>query len=201
MSVDKIILRAFLSTLASIASMFAILLCVLLVFFPATMMDLTYSLGMESWSITQAKRAYERGDDIHYIARAVETAIEIEDFKQIEVCGLKMIADEDFSVYCAEKDGVADSSLGEYDDYIYGEIGVAKYNRGKKTEAVEFVFANTQETAFPRNNGIVAVFLTSLRVEDMETANLIKGKMDERLEKLSQADREYCEAILALISK
>ena len=201
MGVDKVILKAFLSTLAAIAAMFVILLGVLLMCFPATMMDLTYSLGMESWSITQAKRAYGRGEDIHYIAKAMETAIEIEDFKQIEVCGLKMIADEDFIVYCAEKDENSDSSFGEYDDYIYGEIGVAKYNRGKKTEAIEFVFANTQETAFPKNNAIVAVLLTSLRDGDMQTANLIKGKMEERLGKLSQADRAYCEELLGLISK
>ena len=76
---------------------------------------------------------------------ATETAIEIEDFQEIEVCGLKMISDEEFFTYCAEKDSA-------YVDYIYGEIGVAKYNRGKTEEAVEFVFANTSENAFPRNN-------------------------------------------------
>lgn len=194
MGVDKIILRAFLSTLAAIVSMFAILLCVLLTFFPSTMMDLTYSLGMESWSISQAKRAYGRSENIRYIATATETAIEIEDFKEIEVCGLKMISDEEFFTYCAEKDSA-------YVDYIYGEIGVAKYNLGKTEEAVEFVFANTSENAFPRNNAIVAVLLTSLRAEDTQTANLIKGRMNERLGKLSQADKAYCEGLLSLVSE
>ena len=43
MSVDKVIIRTFLSTLAAIALLFGIMLLALVAFFPSTMMELTYN--------------------------------------------------------------------------------------------------------------------------------------------------------------
>ena len=54
MSVDKVIIRTFLSTLAAIALLFGIMLLALVAFFPSTMMELTYNLGLDASSIRYA---------------------------------------------------------------------------------------------------------------------------------------------------
>lgn len=202
MSVDKIILRAFLSTLAAIGLLFIAMLGALLLLFPSTMMEFTYSLGMENSSIRNAQRAYERKSNIYYIAYATQTAIEIENYKKIDSCGMLMIEDDEFILYCQAKNEQQNTdNTGDYKQYICGQVCIAQYKRGKKQEAVEHAFAWVEENAFPKNNAIVAVLLTSLRSEDYETANLIKGKMNERLGSLSETDRAYCDEILALVSE
>ena len=52
MSVDKVILRAALSTLAAILILFAFMILSLTYIFPSTMMGITYDLGMDGASIT-----------------------------------------------------------------------------------------------------------------------------------------------------
>ena len=204
MSVDKIILRAILSTLAAIALLLVTMLCALLLFFPSTMMGITYSLGMENSSIRNAERAYERNGNIYYIARATQTAIEIEDYKKINSCGIQLVEDSEFTSYCEKKKEQQqekyEENIGDYEHYIYGQICVAKYNLGEKQDAVNCAFSWTPENVFPKNNAIIVVLLTSFWAEDNETVDLIKGKMNERLGNLSEADRAYCDQLLGLIA-
>lgn len=204
MSVDKIILRAFLSTLAALAVLFTAMLCALLLFFPSTMMEITYSLGMENSSIRNAERAYGKGGDIYYIAHATQTAIEIENYEKINSCGVRLVEDDEFASFCAKKKEEQQNyqeAIGDYEQYIYGQICVAKYNLDKKQEAVDCAFSWTETNAFPKNNAIVALLLASLRAEDAETVTLIKGKMNERRGNLSEADKAYYEQILGLIAE
>lgn len=200
MSVDKVILRAVLSTLAAIVLLFGFMFTVLVTVYPSTMMEFTYSLGMESSSIRHAERAYKRSDDIYYIAHATQTAIEIEDYEKIDDCGMKLIEDEDFADFCAEKNNTNGKEAGDYEQYIYGQVCVAKYRCGEKQAAVEYAFSFTEEGEFPNNNAVVAVLITSLRAEDGETVDLIEGKMNERAGTLSEGDKAYFDEILRLIT-
>ena len=83
MRADKVILRAFLSTLIAIAALMAFLLITLLCVYPSTMMEITYDLGMNQSSVRNATRAYNRTDDIYYIAYATDVAIESDDYKKL----------------------------------------------------------------------------------------------------------------------
>lgn len=200
MSVDKVILRAILSTLTAIVLLFAFMLGMLIALYPATMMELTYDLGMDESSIHFAERAYDWSDDEYFIAYGMEVAIGIKDSEMIDVCGEKLIADPEFDKYCAEQNArLPEEVTMTYDQYVYGQVCVAKYNNGQKTEAVERAFALTE--GFPKNNAVVAVLYTAMGDRDSETVNVIKEKM-QRMETQTFTENEqaYFNEVLALIN-
>ena len=195
MGVDKIILRAFFTTLASIAILFLFMLTALVCVYPQTMMKLTYNLGMEKASIWFAEISYDRSDNVYYIAYATEVAIGQQDYAKIDDCGEMLIKDEDFTSFCEDKTS-AEMELA-YEQYLYGQVCIAKYERANAAEAVDRAFALTGN-AFPKNNAVVAVLITALQKGDTETVELIKGKMIAMQDKVSEVDKTYFDAILAL---
>ena len=200
MGVDKVILRSILSTLAAIILLFAFMLGMLIGLYPSTMMEITYDLGMDSSSIGFAERAYDWSDDEYFMAYAMEVAIGMSDTEKIEVCGEKLIRDEDFASYCAKENerisnDLVDGSFQKYcvdnevefptdvtamgyEEYVYGQVCVAKYENGNKTGAVELAFENVAED-FPQYNAVVAVLYTALGDNDATTVSQIKGKMEQ----------------------
>ena len=197
MRVDKVILRAALSTLAAIAALLAVMILALCFVFPSTMMRITYDMGMDGASIRYAKRAYAYTSDVSFIAFATEVAIGLDDYAQIETCGEELIADENFNAHCAQKDALI-TSAGGYEQYVFGQVCVAKYRQGEKTEAIEKAFALVG-SGFPKNNAVAAVLLTALSQEDSVAVNAVKEKMNEMdAGAFSASDREYFDALLAL---
>ncbi len=154
MSVDKVILRACLSTLAAVGVLLVFMFATLCAVFPSTMMVIAYDMGMESSSIHFAERAYKDSDDIYYIAYATEVAIEDDNKEKIVSCGEKMIADSRFATYTQEE-----KSEG-YEQFIYGEICVAQYKNGDSEGALERAYESLQG-GFPKNNALVAVMMVA----------------------------------------
>ncbi len=169
---DKIILKAVLSTLAAIAALFLLLFSALAIFFPSTMMKFTYDLGMEDASLHFAERAYERSDEIYFVAFATEVAIVAEDFKEIDVYGEKFIKDKKFSEYCEEKDEAFNAQSGSYRRYVYGQICVAKYKKGKAEKAIARAVELNGGT-FVEGNPISAVLHVALQKQDKTTVQEI----------------------------
>ena len=198
MSVDKIILRAFLTTLASIALLFLFMLTALVCVYPQTMMKLTYNLGMEKASIWFAEISYDRSDNVYYIAYATEVAIGQQDYAKIDACGETLIKDEGFTSYCEDKNKESTADGIRYEQYLYGQVCIAKYERANATEAVNRAFGFIEETKFPDNNAVVAVLITALQKGDTETVELIKGKMIAMQNNVNEGDKAYFDAILAL---
>ncbi len=196
MRADKVVVRAILSTLLSIAVLFGFMILALCTLYPSTMMHITYDLGMDDASISNATRAYNRSDEIYYIAFATEVAIGADDHEQIDQCGERFIADERFSAYCEARDAEY-GVQGGYEQYIYGRVCMAKYQRGNKTQAIERAFAFVGN-AFPKNNAVAAVLLTALAAEDAESVAIIKGKMEEMKANVPEADYSYFEGLLRL---
>lgn len=192
MRVDKVILRAALSTLAAAVILFACMLGALSLFYPSTMMQITYDLGMDASAVHHATRAYKRLDEVSYIAFATEVSIGMGDHEKIRDCGWQFVADDGFGTYCQERNAdLPDGAVGTYEQYIYGQVCCAEYRVGDKTKAVEQAFGAIGNT-FPQNNAVVAVALVALRAEDETTVNLIKTKMRNEIEgNLSGADLEY----------
>lgn len=190
MGVDKVIFRAFISTLLAIVALIAFMIGALCLVFPSTMMEITYDLGMEKSSIHFAERAYKRSDDVYYIAYATEVAIERESADKIVEDGDKFIADDKFSVYCDDKGGI-------YEQYIYGQVVLAKYEKGDKSSAVATAFDAVKE-AFPENNAVVALAVTALRANDGETVLRIHSEMLKMQDSVADADKAYFNEILAL---
>lgn len=199
MSVDKVILRAALSTLAAILVLFAFMIFSLAYIFPSTMMNITYDLGMDGASISCAKRAYGRADEVYYIGFATEIAILSENFEEIDDCGSTLIEHDAFSAYCENKNGELGSGVnGSYEQYVYGQVSIAKYRLGKKTDAVETAFEGVG-SSFPKNNAVVALILTVNAENDGETLNRIQTKMNEMADGLSGEDKTYFDELKAVI--
>ncbi|MBQ7369331.1 MAG: hypothetical protein IJW60_06475 [Clostridia bacterium] len=197
MRIDKVILRAALSTLAAIAALLAAMTLALCFIFPSTMMRITYDLGMDGASIRYADRAYAYTGDVYFIAFATEVAIGEENDAQIELCGEKLIADEEFAAHCQKRNEQV-ASEGGYEQYVFGQVCLAKYRQGKKTEAIDKAFAFV-ESSFPKNNAIAAVLLTALSQGDDDTVQAVKTKMNEMdAGEFSETEKEYFETLLAL---
>lgn len=202
MRVDKVILKAFLSTLAAILLLFAFMFGVLAAAFPSTMMQLSYDFGKDASSIRYAERAYRWFDDTSYMVHALEVAIGSDNQEKIEQCGLIVVEDtEYFMQYCAEKDArLPDEISMTYEQYVYGKIAVAKYTQGKKDEAIEYAFS-TLQGGFPQSNAVVTVLYTAHGVGDYETKNLIKGKMEQlQADGFNDKDKAYFDSVLASMS-
>lgn len=199
MGVDKVILRAFLSTLAAILLLVAFLLVALIGLFPSTMMEITYDLGMEASSIKYAERAYDRGESIKFIAHATTVAIELDDYAKINACGERYITDDEFSDYCLEirED---ESAADAYRQYVQSQVCVAKYKSGEKSAAVTRAFELIGNT-FPEGNAVIAVLLQANSEQDVVTVNEIKGKMItlQSTGLLTENDEDTLQELLALI--
>ncbi len=175
MGVDKVILRSFLSTLAAIFLLLVFMVAALCAFFPSTMMNITYDLGMESSSIHFAERAYNGSEDIYYIAYATEVAIEEDKNDKILSCGKQFITDEGFDGYCALKGA-------NYEQFIYGQVYVAMYEQGDKANAVSLAYESLGG-GFPRGNALVAVLIAAFEQNDGATVTMIGEKLaDIRVE-------------------
>ena len=196
---DRLIIKSILTTLAAMGLLFIFMLVMLMSFFPSTMMEFTYKLGMDDASIHYAERSYGWGEDEYFMAYGMEVAIGMGNYEKIEDCGEKLIADADFASYCArENERLPEGVELTYDQYVYGQVCVAKYKQGDKEGAVERAFALTQ--GFPQNNAVVAVLYSSLAMKDEQTCSFIKTKMEQvTTETLSDTEKAYFETVLALI--
>lgn len=205
MQLDKVILKAVGSTLAAIFVLLVAMFAACTLFFPSTMMYLTYNLGMEESAVKFAERAYRQNGGVYYIACATEIAIGENDFAAIEKCGEKLIKDRNFKEYCARMDeATADDGdiLGSYAQYIYGHTYSAKYKNGKTGEALEAAFGVCQ-TGFPRNNAVVALTVVVLRAEDQTSAAEIERRLEtirtEQATALSGDDAAYLQSVIDLV--
>ena len=198
MRMDKVILRAVLSTLAAIGILIAFMVFALCFIFPSTMMYITYDLGMDGSSIRNARRAYKYSGNVEYIAFATEVSIGKDDNEYISECGKLFIADDEFMIYCQKRNETLPEGVeGYYEQYVYGQVAVAEYKLGNKSEAVDLAFDGVQNS-FPKNNAVVALLLTAFQNNDRETVLDIYREMDNIDERISAEEMAYFMEILAL---
>ena len=197
MRVDKVILRAALSTVAAILGLIVFAICALAVIYPSTMMEITYDLGMDKLSIANAKQAYKRSGEIYYAAFAMEVAISIDDYERIEACGELMTGDDEFVSYCKDKDEKMNlGDAGSYEQYIYGQICLAVYRQGDEEQAVDKAFAYL-DGSFPVNNALVTILVTAKVENDDTTVEYVETKMLEMQNGGTFSGNEYFNQTLA----
>jgi hypothetical protein len=202
MRVDKVILRAALSSFAAIATLIGIMIFVLVYLFPATMMNITYDMGFDNASIACAKRSYHRTDEIYYIAFATEVAIVAENAEQITACGKQLVGDngQAFQEYCQEQNGnLSQTVRGTYDQFIFGQICLAEYNLGDKEQAINDAFSYLNG-GFPLNNSVIALLFTAIEGNDSQTVQTITSKLSTLdSSAFSLQDGEYFQDCLTLL--
>ena len=195
MRVDRVILRAAVSTLVSILALFAFMLGALCLFFPSTMMGVTYDLGMNAASVDFAKTAFDRSHQIYYVAFATEVAVETGDNARVEECGSLLIEQDGFQEYCTQRDAEIQANIS-YKQYIYGQVSLAKYAL-QKTDAVTTAFSGLTENTFPKNNAVVALLVTAIQNGDTQTVTAIQTQMNEMANTLTGEDKAYFEEIMS----
>lgn len=210
MRIDKVILKAVLSTLLAIIVLCGVMVTALVFLYPSTLMEISYNVGMDSASAWFADCAYNQSDNIYYIGYATEVAIGAKnpDPEAIEKYGEKFIVDEQFPKYCAEMDELSAEAgiTGSYAQYIYGQVYTAKYRLGKKTEAVEAAFAVNRDS-FPRNNAVAAVLFAALddgSGGDIDTMKLLLEGMQElktQAADFPDEDLDYLNALIKLTAE
>ncbi len=197
MKMEKIVRDAVWKTLAAAAVLFALMLITLIAFFPVTMADMTYNLGMDKSSLSFSKRAYKSTKNIYHIGFAFDTAVRLDDEEEIIYCAEKLIDDKKFSTYCKDKTGNNPTS---YEQYVYGTLCIAVYEQDDKTAAVARAFEYT--VGFPRNNAVIGLAVHASIKNDTQTLGLIKEKLQVKLEEdtsLSIGETEYLTDFLGKI--
>jgi len=199
MRVDKIVLRAALSSLAAILVLFVFLALLLCVVYPSTVMELAYDMGMDSVSIRYAVRTYERTDDVYYLAYATEVAIGAEDKQKIESCGKRLVSDDGFDAFCKKKDENANGGIG-YSQFVKRTLCITQYELGKTSDAIATAMEATE--GFPANNAFAGLLLTAMKKGDRSTVEEMKVKMNEMSTgSFSNADKAYFESIIGALEK
>ena len=163
--VDRIIVRAVLSTLAAVTLLVALMFGVLALAFPQTMMDFTYSLGMDKACVKYSVTSYARFGAVEYIAKGADRALAAKLYDQADECLEYLITDEDFEEYCQKRNAVLSESMQatNYQAYYRRQLCVAKYRSGKTTEAVDRAWT-LMNGAFASGNPLVAV-LAEARID------------------------------------
>lgn len=204
MRLDKVILRAVLSTLAAIALLLLITVLSCVFFFPSTLMYLSYDLGMERSAVRYAERAYKLDGGAESIALAFEVSLDREDYVKVEKYGKKFLADDEFEKYCLQQD-IKNSGneylIGSYAQFVYGNTCAAIYRNGKTEEALAASFSST-ETEFSQGNASVRILLAALQNGDTQTATLIREDMlEKRANDAFAADFDYLDEMIALATR
>lgn len=212
LKVDKIILKTFLTAFLSALGMFVVMIAVLCLLFPSTMMQISYNMGLDGMSASFAKTAYDRSNDIYYIAYATEVAIGMDDENQIITYGEAFVKDNDFAKYCERKNANlpemdGHQATGSYEQYIYSQICISMYEKGN-TKAVDraFEFLGVSEgtsklTAFPRQNVVVALLVNAMVVGDAQTVSQIQEKIEQLPTELSAEDQAYYDEVMNFMQR
>ena len=208
MQMDKVILRAILSTLAAIGVLIAIMALVCAFLFPSTLMTLSYNLGMEKSAVRYAERAYKRDGGAYYVACAFEISVGEGKDADIEKFGEELIQNAEFLDYCKKIDEDAPETVtGSYAQYVYGNTYAAEYRNAKTAEekiaAFDKAFACVE--GFPQNNAVVKVLLSALRRGDLTSADYaLNGMLALRVNGaslLSDADKQTLDEIISLAQR
>ena len=199
MSTDKIILKTILNTLLAILILIVFMFGMLTAFFPSTMMGITYGFGMDGASIYFAERSYNTSRDIYFISYATEVAIGSDDYAKIESCGERFIADSGFDAYCAARNQEIGDVRGTYEQYVYVNVCLAKYETVGGAKAAESAIAWTE--GFAPNNPMAAVLFTALERQDEATVSILRTEMEARQATLSAADTEYFNGVYNLMNE
>lgn len=201
MRIDRVIIKAMLSTLMAIIVLCAVMFAALVFLFPSTMMGISYNVGLDDASAWFAGRAYKQQTRIYYIAYATEVAIGTGDPENIEKYGDLFIADDGFAEYCEQldRDESVENASGTYAQYIYGQVCAAKYRLNKKDEALELAFSVNRE-AFPPNNAVAAVLAASVGKNDGPVIEEILSRM-RRLKTEQETARTFSDDDLVYLGK
>ncbi len=103
MRMDKLIWKTVASTLIATLVLLVAMFGILSLFFPQTMMKITYTMGMDKASVNFSVTAYDRFGVVDYAGYGADVALQANLHKQAEDCLESLIANGEFESYCEKK--------------------------------------------------------------------------------------------------
>jgi hypothetical protein len=184
MHVDKIIVRAALTTFAVVLTLCVFMIIALSFVFPSTMMQITYDMGMNAVSAKYAHRAYGYSGDVYYAAFATEVSILDGDVEKVAEYGKLLIADDEFATYCDARNAQKPPLVvGTYEQYVYGQVYSAEYvglqTVAEKALVINKAFASIDEVGFPQGNAVATIVIAAKKKGDNETLRAIREQMND----------------------
>lgn len=204
----KIIWNSILTTLVSTLLLCGVLFLSCACFFPATMMELTYSLGMDSTAMRYAERAFNRFEAAEYAAFAMEIAADNDLYADTERFAEDLLCSADFESFARKQDvnyaqggNETDRSQTTYEQYVYVKLCLAQYRLGKGEVAVARAASSLKIGEFPKNNALAALLLYAIRDGDKAIVSAVCEKIDVIEESaLSVSDAAYLSEMKRLAS-
>lgn len=140
---------------------------------PASMMNLSLSLGLDSMSGDYAYEEYVRSGNIEYLARAFEIAAENARDNKANTLFDTLYAHESFAEYCVSVDEQLKTNENNnvaygYRAYVCGQAAQVKYRLASeegKAEVAAFALSET-ENSFPAGNPLFALSLEAAGAKD-----------------------------------
>lgn len=204
----KIIWNSILTTLVATLLLCGVLLLSCACFFPATMMELSYSLGMDSSAMRYAERAYNRFEAAEYAAFAMEIAADNGLYADTERFAEDLLSCADFEAFARKQDvnyaqggNESNRSQTTYKQYVYVKLCLAQYRLGKGETAADRAASSLKIGEFPQNNALAALLLYALSDGDAAVVSAVSEKINAVEEgALSAADAAYLSEMKRLAS-
>ena len=175
----KIVLKTALVTLGVVIVLAVAAFGIASLCIPATMSELTYSLGMDLISSDYAYQEYERSGDTVYLARAFEIcATEGYDDKTADDRFGLLYEDRDaFAALCEKRNGQVAEEVGvryDYRGYVVGLGACVKYrlagDDAERAAAIELALSET-DASFPAGNPVIALAVEAAGRNDAAFCN------------------------------
>jgi hypothetical protein len=183
MHVDKIIVRAALTTFAVVLTLCVFMIVALSFVFPSTMMQIAYDMGMNAVSAKYAHRAYSYSGDVYYAAFATEVSILDGDVEKVAEYGKLLITDDEFATYCDARNAQKPPFLGTYEQYVYGQVYAAEYvglqTSAEKSLVINKAFSSLENAGFPQGNAVATIVVAAKKKGDNETLRAIREQMND----------------------
>ncbi len=198
----KLVLKTALITFGAALVLVALVFIIVSSSSPVAMMNLTASMGMDGASGDYAYTAYERTEEISYLAYSCEmAAIRKEDAAIVSRCET-LFKHEKFAEYCAKKDGEPDRApeeisqyvSGGYAQFLYGQYACALLRTEEAEKAADFAIEAAGE-AFPENNAAIALAIEAHSLEKKDFCKLYA----EKLRACSANENERCKDIIKIL--
>jgi hypothetical protein len=179
---NALIRKTVVSTLIGVLVLLAFMIGVLTLFFPQTMMRITYKMGMDKASVGFALTAYDRFGAVDYVGFAADTALKANMHERAEMCLERLLDDEDYDDYCERKndDRKGDGVYTIFQAFYPRQLCLAIYWQGEGNRAIDRA-AEFLDSGFAEGNPFIMVANRAMRDKDagVQTLQYAYAKMDE----------------------
>lgn len=208
MRMDKLIWKTVISTLVATLVLLTAMFGILSLFFPQTMMKITYTMGMDKASVNFSETAYQRYGVVDYVGYGADVALGAGLHSQAETFLEKLIADDEFESYCEKKNErlTGEQANTTLQAYYRRQLCLSILWQGDGERAVNRSL-ELMGDSFAAGNPLVEVILFANRLDGADGeatvlaayTKLAEIKDSDRYGRYSAADKAYFDQVFAAV--